>query len=200
MTDRRAAWSRTKRNLRAMRGFLFLDYGSIRDELNSRKFQRGRAPGRGIHDCAHAWHADCWASTGPRPGGRGIRVTCGLGIDACQSLQRGRAPGGAELPYFCRASSPHSGQLQRGRAPGGAELASSALPRPALGHCFNGAAPRGARNSSWRNASREGEMRLQRGRAPGGAEFSRNESPAHIRTHCFNGAAPRGARNSAVVG
>ena len=28
-----------------MRGFLFLDYGSIRDELNSRKFQRGRATG-----------------------------------------------------------------------------------------------------------------------------------------------------------
>ena len=100
MTDRRAAWSRTKRNLRAMRGFLFLDYGSIRDELNSRKFQRGRATG----------------------GAEFFRFLCD--VEGVSLLQRGRATGGAEFEVF------HDGEiavfvLQRGRATGGAEFASS---------------------------------------------------------------------------
>ena len=95
MTDRRAAWSRTKRNLRAMRGFLFLDYGSIRDELNSRKFQRGRAPG-----------------------GAELRRIQRTGRHATK-LQRGRAPGGAELRTLPR---PVRAEVARfnGAAPRGA--------------------------------------------------------------------------------
>ena len=97
MTDRRAAWSRTKRNLRAMRGFLFLDYGSIRDELNSRKFQRGRA-------------------TGARNS-----IVKRITAELRAMLQRGRATGGAEFRISRCLRRPYLA-LQRGRATGGAEF------------------------------------------------------------------------------
>ncbi len=83
--------------------------------------QRGRAPGGAeFRSTPRLTWLNPSASTGPRPGGRGILVFKHH-HPAFGSLQRGRAPGGAELPSSCSPCCPQ-GRLQRGRAPGGAEF------------------------------------------------------------------------------
>ena len=134
-----------KRNLRGNAWVSFLGFGSIRAELNPRKLQRGRATGGAEFDTdgGHGGQRAS-ASTGPRHGGRGIRLPARCRC-AAPGLQRGRATGGAEFKQARGAESSHQG--------------------------FNGAAPRGARNSAreWRDV--RGHRALQRGRATGGAEL-----------------------------
>ena len=95
MTDRRAAWSRTKRSLRNSVGFfLCTDAFSTNFRLHD-QLQRGRATGGAeLSFFDEEQHIHAVASTGPRHGGRGI---CGTTTRTTLAATRfnGAAPRGA---------------------------------------------------------------------------------------------------------
>ena len=170
MTDRRAAWSRTKRSLRNSVGFfLCTDAFSTNFRLHD-QLQRGRATGGAELPPARRELA------------------------AATALQRGRATGGAEFSFASSISAVCETSLQRGRATGGAELHWMMSETGCL-CCFNGAAPRGARNSR-RSPRHTRTMSRFNGAAPRGARnFVKACGRAVPFQRRFNGAAPRGARN-----
>ena len=114
--------------------------------ITSAQLQRGRATGGAeFHRVSRVHRVVRLASTGPRHGGRGIRMTPAPCL-ARPARFNGAAPRGA-------------------RNYGIALLPAGAVIR------FNGAAPRGARNLAHIATAAMTSTRLQRGRATGGAEL-----------------------------
>ncbi len=109
------------------------------------------------------------ASTGPRPGGRGIS------------------------PRWTARLRPQT--RFNGAAPRGARNCKSASSARAADTRFNGAAPRGARNSGMGRVVRGRLAGASTGPRPGGRGIHRRNSHQVHRASGFNGAAPRGARN-----
>ncbi len=82
-------------------------HGALQPSAASSALQRGRAPGGAEFDFVVREAArDVRASTGPRPGGRGIQAQWTPEGVSKSLLQRGRAPGGAEFGYYDKRDLP----------------------------------------------------------------------------------------------
>ncbi len=166
----------------------------IPGEFHPDRLQRGRATGGAEFIAAHRQkRRQCNASTGPRPGGRGITVTNLTGTASINMLQRGRAPGGAEFRTMNKPHDTDLWQLQRGRAPGGAELSESAGGRGPSEDASTGPRPGGRGICRGCLLSASWLFLLQRGRAPGGAELTAGGVTSITGTALQRGRAPGGA-------